>query len=161
MTKLPSTQRQLQKRKKTDEEEMLAVTEELMGGRAPLDFASYQREIAMQTPIWPIEDPDKVFERIIWAAKAGVGSDKHTAVLQAAQIMRALAELCDYVPLSLERLANISTSQIPETQPRIEEHENGEHSNPERVGERAESQDTAFSELKVLENPGNEPDSAD
>lgn len=158
MTNLPQKQRQVAKRKKTDEEEMLAVTEELMGGRAPLDFASYQRMIAQQTPQWPIEDPDKVFERIIWAAKAGVGSDKHGAVLQAAQILRALAELCDYVPLSLERLANISTSQIPETQQRIED-VHDEHSNTGSVEERTEG-NTILSELRLLGNAGNEPNSS-
>ncbi len=160
MTNLPQKQRQVAKRKKTDEEEMLAITEELMGGRKPLDFASYQREIAQQTPNWPIEDPDKVFERIIWAAKAGVASDKHSQVLQAAQILRALAELCDYVPLSLERLANISTSQIPETQQRIEDAVDNEHSDTRSVEEGA-GENTNLSDLRLLGNAGSESDSPD
>lgn len=106
---------------KDEQEELMELNEELLAKRPPLDFASYQREVMQVTsPTWPIDNPDKVFEQIIQRAHSAMGAkDKQVVVMQSAAILRHLAELCDYVPLSLERVAHISLSEIPQIQPEL------------------------------------------
>lgn len=97
------------------QEELSELNEELLVNRPPLDFASYQREVAVvTTPEWPISNPDLVFRQIIWHCGNAIGGDHQAVVIQAAAILRHLSELCDYAPVSLERIAHISLSEIPQ-----------------------------------------------
>lgn len=108
-------------RKKSDEEQLLEITEELISSRPPLDFASYQREVGRLTPIWPIENPDHVMEKIQVLARNGMGTDRHTIAMQAALILRSIAELCDYIPMPMERLANVSLMDMPSQNRQLED----------------------------------------
>lgn len=100
---------------KDEQEELMELNEELLANRPALDFATYQREVGkVTTPSWPIKVPDEVFKQIIWHASSAIHGDQQALVVQTAAILRHLAELCDYVPISLERVAHISLSEIPQ-----------------------------------------------
>lgn len=99
---------------KTDEDEITELDKEFFEKGKALDFQTYQQEVMQRTKEWPIKDPNKVFEQIIWNAKAAMDGSKDGIVIGAAQILRHLAELADYIPISLQRIAHISLSELPE-----------------------------------------------
>lgn len=102
------------KPEKTLADELMELNEELLTTGNPLDFQSYQIEVSqVTTPVWPVEDIDKVFQQIIWHCRNAIGGDKKVAIIQAAAILRHIAELADAMPMSLERIAHISLSDLP------------------------------------------------
>lgn len=105
----------------SEEDELLELTDEIYSNREPLDFSSYQVEVMKSTePEWPIPDPDEVLREIINLAHSAMGGNKQVIAAQAALILRRVAELADYIPISLERVAHISLSELPRTQGEIE-----------------------------------------
>lgn len=94
------------------EEEMERLDEEITGKRIAQTFPEYQRAVAEITSPWPNENKNEAFKNIASLALQAVNSAAtEQKMSHAASILRLLAEICDTIPVSLERLAQISLSQ--------------------------------------------------
>lgn len=100
------------KRKKTQDEENLEIAEEFYTKNPLLTFSEYQQAVMSVTKNWPINNPDAVMDRIIYLAQAAKGGNKQAVVVQIAHILRCLAETADYIPIGLERIANLSLMDL-------------------------------------------------
>ncbi len=95
---------------KSLEQEVMEITEE-MAKRPPLDFQSYQQEVMKLTLPWPIETRHDALRKIAFSVNVMRDEEnKEELVIHMANILRAVAELADFIPVSLERVANISIS---------------------------------------------------
>lgn len=104
---------------KTLEEELMELDEQ-MSSRPALDFQSYQRDVMEKTNPWPVYSKVVVLESILLAAMTARNSgDIQVLTIQLARILRHIAELCDSVPISMERVAHISLSELPKIQGEI------------------------------------------
>lgn len=118
MRKVPARRQSVEKREKTLEEEVRELDDQMLS-RPALDFQTYQRAVMECTNPWPIEKPNQALLDIMWHCKSAYGQDKEVLTKQVAAVLKILAQLCDHVPISLERVAHISLSELPTIQGEI------------------------------------------